>query len=268
MNTKCGILGYYNLTYDTNYNSQQFISSLLLLQHRGHDSFGFSWVNNSKIEVTKKLGLIKDSISELNLTITSKLFCGHTRYSTSGNSKNNTIENRLKEVQPLVGYNKTIGFFSLCHNGNIPNIENENLNDTQYIFKLLLECNDSSFDTIVIDILNTFKRAFNLIIMTIDTMYIIKDSYGTRPLCIGYNEDGYLISSESCALDRPFLREVKTGEIIKINDNKLETMYMSNTINKAHCLFEYIYFMDERSIVNNSKIYDFRYKMWRTISII
>lgn len=261
MNTKCGILG----IYSNKYSYKDFVIGLSKLQHRGQESFGISYLDSekNKLITDKKLGLIKDNYDSLNINIASHLLCGHVRYSTSGNSKNSIID-KLNEAQPLSGFNKNFGEFVLCHNGNIPNIAvssaNTAISDTMHIFNIIKN-SDKCIEDLLITILNDYNRSFNLLIMTKDAIYALKDRYGTRPLCLGIHKDNYCVASETCALYKfNYLREINTGEIVKINSNGLTTLYTARDIHPSHCIFEYIYFMDKESYINNDKIYNFRYK--------
>ena len=103
---------------------------LELLQHRGQESFGISFVNNKKIITKKYVGLVKDSFEDI--VEKSNISIGHVRYSTSGNSKKDK-SCILEETQPLYGKKNNINFF-IAHNGNIPKFINH---DTKELVKFI-----------------------------------------------------------------------------------------------------------------------------------
>lgn len=309
MNTKCGVVGIYNkssIAFD------DFLNILNKIQHRGHESWGYSYYNklilndnqnyktsNNDFDIInhKYLGLIKDTYSQFNtnLLIPSNYIIGHVRYSTSGNSKNMSNHNKLNEAQPFIGNNNVFGNYSLCHNGNIPinneeklklkfdinsnyynstnstnlsnlfNDFNDNkITDTQFINKLI-EYELTDIESLLIKIINNIDRAYNFIILINNNIYAMKDRYNTRPICIGENESGYCIVSESCALYKyNFIREIEPGEIIKVNNLGIKTIYSSNNKIQSACLFEYIYFLHPTTTINdkylsNMDIFNFRY---------
>ena len=276
----CGILG---LIDNVKFNNKTFINLLKKIQHRGQEGFGYSVIsnnNNKIIETLKFIGTIdKNTITnfETNMAI------GHVRYSTSGKSKNKISYNDTdlyNEIQPFNGYCK-FGTFILVHNGNIPNYKQiyRNLNlkfdlesinsDSEFIVKFIENIDTlngdknykvDSWGDIFKIIIENFGRAFCLLIMTLKEIYIVRDSYGVRPLCIGYNETGWCVSSESVVFDNySFLRDVRPGEIIKMTNNGIQTEYLHKS-KKSHCLFEYIYFLNENSYSDDYQVSQLRYK--------
>ena len=156
-------------------------------------------------------------------------------------------------------------------------IENFDFNRYAYIYNKKQDwdinptlTNDEKWKIIFIEILKIFKKAYCLIILTNSNIYALRDKYGVRPLCIGYNEFGWCISSESTVFNNEynFMRDVKPGEILKVNEDGINTMYFyendrKNILNipiKAHCLFEYIYFLKEDTFADNFHVSNLRYK--------
>ena len=253
----CGIFGVYQ---NHNYSGTQFIQSLNRLQHRGHESCGISWVDASGIITKKNLGLIKDNYVGLEFNVVSPMFCGHVRYSTSGNSKNDDAK-KIEEAQPLTGYHKRLGYFAVCHNGNIP----MDTHDTQNIIDNIMSYESLNIEQILPIILEKYERSFNLLIMTDDAIYAVKDRYGTRPMCLGQvpargQGQGCCVSSESCAMnDFSYTREMRSGEIVRLGCDGITTIYLSPNSKRAYCLFEYIYFLNGESNMNGMTIDMFRY---------
>ena len=260
MKEKCGVFGIYSKKNDIQITNK-VIQGLNLLQHRGQEGCGIAYDNSGTLIVEKGLGLVKTFFNNNHNALTNKCI-GHVRYSTSGDSKNNNIAG-LNECQPLIG-NTNDETFYLVHNGNIPNIK---IHDTKYIIDCINSYLDSNFENKLINLLNTIPAAYCLIILKNDCLYAIRDSYGIRPLCIGTNNNSYCISSESCALqNHNFLRDVYPGEIIKIDNTGLSSIYKSPNSQLSICAFEYLYFLNPDSICDGLKVRDLRNNLGITIA--
>ncbi|MCL2071952.1 MAG: amidophosphoribosyltransferase, partial [Oscillospiraceae bacterium] len=94
---------------------------------------------------------------------------------------------------------------------------------------------------------------------------------GFRPLCVGKNESGYAIASESCALDScgfNFVRDVRPGEIIVIEEGEITYQALklnAKEENKGLCIFEYVYFARSDSVIDSLSVYEARSNMGRTL---
>lgn len=249
MKKKCGIFGIYSKDNNIDYMKK----GLELLQHRGQESFGISFVNNDKIITKKYVGLVKDSFEDI--VEKSNISIGHVRYSTSGNSKKNK-NYILEETQPLYGKKNNINFF-IAHNGNIPKFINH---DTKELVKFIENHVRNNFEEILIDLIEKINAAFCLLIITDDSIYGMRDRYGIRPLCIGSYNDDYCISSESCAMQHfNLIRDINAGEIIKLSKTGYKSIYLSNNKEDSSlCSFEYIYFMKPKSVHNGKSIECYR----------
>ena len=259
----CGILAQYNYNRKNTINLKDFIHKLQKIQHRGHDSFGISFIDGSKIHTISRKGLIKNNNKVVSDDEFSRSCLGHVRYKTSGNFESNTY-------QPIYGNNK-FGNFSFVFNGNISLQKYNKLFNTSYKLdtQLLLYVlqNRSYFfnnwNQLLVYLQNTFDRAFCIIIMTNDTMYLLRDRFGVRPLTFKKNSNNVIISSESVAFsDRDNsakLYDVKPGEIIEIYQDKMETLFQYQNYNLGICLFEYVYFLNGSSTWNNINANNFRY---------
>lgn len=255
MKEKCGLFGLF-LNSATEQCIYDVISGLELLQHRGQEGAGLAFTDNNKIVLKKGLGLVNDVFNDLDLNVKSNKCIGHVRYSTSGNSKTNILS-QLNECQPLKGRSKGTDFY-LAHNGNIPQIKEH---DTQYIINFL-EKNNNSLENNLINLLELIPVAYCLLIITNNEIYVVRDRYGIRPLSIGFLNKDICITSETCALGKyNFLRDVLPGEIIKINDLGLQTLYKSSDTRLSICALEFIYFMRPNSFSHGMYVADVRKKL-------
>jgi amidophosphoribosyltransferase len=107
------------------------------------------------------------------------------------------------------------------------------------------------------------QGAYSLVILTPRELYAVRDPFGVRPLCLGNVDGGWVIASETCALDHigaTFIREVERGEIVKINEHGLES-YPGEPHRKGVCIFEYIYFARPDSVIDGRLLYPARQAM-------
>ena len=279
MNEECAVIGYY-CTKTEEKCIQNCITSLEKLQHRGRESSGITFHMDGIWNVYRGMGLVKDIYSNYTNDIPVKSIIGHNRYSTAGknietqNGEDETISN-LK-LQPF--YDQTYNI-SMVHNGNIQGIPYEK-NDSEYIFDYIVGKLNKGFNYkhIFISILNDIKGIYNLIVQTKEGLFLIRDRFAVRPFYYGWLNDNIVIcGSETSAFGNSTLKikEVKAGEVIYIGDN--EDIVKQKTVNRKYihkfyqlqekhvnpsfCIFEHIYFMNHKSIVNDVSIYSYRYKL-------
>ena len=267
----CGIIGIYNFLINNNIVNQTY-ENLKNLQHRGRDSYGYVFYNN-KFKTYKQLGKIEEP-KEIDEKY--KFSLGHTKYTTSKFKKKNINSNEdlLKITQPFRGINKRLGEFYLVHNGNINNLESvkelfdmekeEIYNDSHLLLKIIEKLELQRWEDIFNQLILSIEGSFSILVLTKDSLFAFKDIKGYRPLCIGFNENGYCFASESVGLgEYNYLREIERGEIVIINNNKMniyEVFVDLGKIKKKSCLFESIYFLSKDSIFSNKKVEDIRYQ--------
>ncbi|AEA47242.1 amidophosphoribosyltransferase [Archaeoglobus veneficus] len=269
----CGIVGVYceneSLTPHITYYA------LFSLQHRGQESAGIAVAGNSSITAHKGMGLVTQVFDERILSrMNGKASVGHVRYSTTG-------ESRIENAQPLLVRSK-VGSIAVAHNGNLVNywglrsgLEGEGRafltdSDTEIIAQLLSACL-LDYDTVeALKILDSkLLGSYALTILVNDTLIAYRDPLGFRPLCIGEADFGYVIASESCAIDATgarFIRDVKPGEAVIIEDGKLEFVRISESKRRAFCVFEYIYFARPDSIIDGKSVYGVRHTIGRILA--
>lgn len=273
LKTECGIYGiyYFNEIKTNNLSaSRGTILGLEKLQHRGQESAGISYIKNNKSIILKNIGLVKDIFKD-NIIPTSNICIGHVRYSTSGKSKISK-EHQLLECQPLRDIHIKTGIqFSIAYNGNMPNFNKTFLedNDTFYLKNRIKESTLSIKDTLI-KLLNDIPGVYCLLIMINNKIYALRDKYGVRPLCIGRNEYGLCISSESCALDInnfKLVRDIQPGELVCIDECGITTLYILNQKKRLFCIFELIYFLREDSILDNYNVIEVRKIFGRILAL-
>ncbi|MBO7420577.1 MAG: class II glutamine amidotransferase, partial [Spirochaetaceae bacterium] len=238
---ECGVVGIYGAL---NAAALSYFA-LTSLQHRGQESAGIAATDGETIKLHKGIGLVSDVFKQGHFEkLSGSIAVGHVRYATAGGR---TIEN----AQPFVNSFK-MGSIALAHNGQLVNYEElhamledggstfSSSSDTEVILKLIVRkfienggklgsCgkenfskaeNQKRFVDAVVQAARMIKGSFALCIMTESMLIGVRDPNGIRPLCLGKVENGYILTSESCAIDSvngQFLRDVEPGEIVVIN---------------------------------------------------
>ncbi len=230
---------------------------LYALQHRGQESAGIAVSDGSHIVVYKDMGLVSQVFTEASLeSLQGHVAIGHTRYSTTGSS---VWENAQPTFRPTATGNLALG-----HNGNLTNTADlsERLaelastsgelpinaglyvtTDTEVISSLLAAHPDPPLEPAALAELPKLLGAFSLVFMDDDALYAARDAQGIRPLVLGRLERGWVIASETAALDivgASVVREVEPGELVVIDSNGLRSHHFA-TADPKGCLFEYVY---------------------------
>jgi amidophosphoribosyltransferase len=258
---ECGVLGIYAPGEETLPHMMGF--GLVALQHRGQESAGIATSSNGKIHYYKDMGLVQDVFTNKILErLHGDVSIGHVRYSTTG-------ESYVSNAQPLV-VNYKGGSIALAHNGNLVNaaairdrLEDEGSIfqtsiDSEVIANLIARKYSGGFKGAVIDAVSEIRGAFALTIMCDNKLIGVRDPNGLRPLCLGKLKNGYVLASESCALDvvgAEFIRDVEKGEMIIIDEEGVTSIIYDDSKKKAHCIFEYVYFARPDSNIDGESVY-------------
>ena len=264
---ECGVFGIYapgaNVSALTYYG-------LYALQHRGQESAGIAVSDGEKIKLYKSMGLVSEVFNEEILAkYTGKMAIGHVRYSTPR-------EGSILNAQPLL-FHYLQGQVALAHNGNLTNANHwrhnlkatgsvfQTTSDTEVFVNLIARYSQSPIEEAVMKCMIDLKGAYSLVIMTENKLIGVRDSFGIRPLCLGrLGSDGYVLASESCALDvvgAEFIRDVEPGEIIIIDETGYSSIKVPTKSKQAICSFEYIYLARPDSIIDGKSVNLTRKKM-------
>ena len=216
------------------------------------------------------MGLVSQAFDEDDLQdLPGHIGIGHTRYSTTGSS-------RIVNAQPIVAKGPDVEL-ALAHNGNVINAmelrqELEALgcnfvgsNDSEVIAQLLANAPTANWEGRMAHAMRKLRGAYSLTILTRDAMIGVRDPLGVRPLCVGKLNGGWVIASESCALDHvgaTYVRDIEPGEAVIVDGAGLRTLYRSSRNGRqASCIFENIYFARPDSLLNGRRIYSDRMRM-------
>jgi len=245
---------------------------LFALQHRGQESAGVAAVDQGRIKVHTGMGLVSEAFRDGDVdAITGEMAIGHTRYSTTGSS-------RSANAQPLLvdGLN---GQLAVAHNGNVINSRQlreqvqsqwgsvfETSTDSEVIAHLLANAPGKTWPERVFYAMPRMQGAFSLTLLTPEAVIAVRDPLGIRPLCLGRLENGWVVASETCALDHmqaEFTRELEPGEVVVINADGVESAIYGDTArrSRALCVFEWIYFARPDSVMDNRLMHTVREEM-------
>ena len=260
LNTECGIFSIIKKN-QLQYNIlPQIIEGLHKLQHRGQESCGIAYKKEGEFIIYKDLGLVKNVFKNFKELYKPNICIGHVRYSTSG-KKQTSDKTKIQETHPIKGTHK-LNTFVLAHNGTLPNfnelkkIYNSTASsDTLFLVELIENIDKNNWDDICIELMNIIKGVFCIILLIDNTIYLLRDRFGYRPLCIAETDGEIIISSESYVFDyKYFKKDVNPGEIIKIEKGYINTIYTLQNNVQQKCIFEYIYFLNENTIMDNISV--------------
>ncbi len=244
----CGIVGVTGIEPA----AEAAFMGLYALQHRGQEAAGISAVrSDGSIAVRKDRGSVSEVFDDATLgSLPGRTALGHTRYSTAGGAG-------LENAQPLVARYRN-GDMALVHNGNLTNaqvlrrelVEEGALFqatiDTEVMVHLIARSRCPTAEEQIAEALSRLQGAFSVIITIGDVLYAARDPWGFRPLVLGRRDDGYVVASETCALDilhAELMRDLDPGEMIKIEDGQVTALpSVGPEHRRAPCIFELVYF--------------------------
>ncbi|MFC1963247.1 amidophosphoribosyltransferase [Chloroflexota bacterium] len=272
MRESCGIFGVYARGEDV---SRLTYFGLYALQHRGQESSGIATADGNKIRQHASIGLVAQVFTESILDqLRGHIAIGHNRYSTTGS-------NRTTNTQPIV-VSGSLGEIALAHNGNIINAEHlrKELEESGYCFSTSTDSEViayliiSSPGTDIVEKIKYAMRklqgAYSLAIITKDSLIGVRDPLGVRPLCLGSLNGGWILASESCALDHlgaSLIREIEPSNIVVVDDTGINSFIAEDLEKKALCVFEYIYFARPDSLISGRRLYPARKAMGEELAI-
>ena len=268
----CGVFGVFAPAEDA---ARLTYFGLFALQHRGQESAGIAVSDREHLTVFKELGLVAQVFDETTLaTLTGGIALGHTRYSTTGSSV-------WENSQPVFRHVDEEGNgIALAHNGNLTNtaVLAERLGKlfattdselmTEAISREIAGGRRSLADAMEA-VLPGFDGAYSLAVMDRTTLVAVRDPHGFRPLCLGRLHGGWIVASETAALDiigADFVRELQPGEMIVIDDTGVGSRWPFAATESRLCLFEFVYFARPDSVLLGTNIHAARRRMGEALA--
>lgn len=273
----CGVVGVFghpeasNLAY----------LGLHALQHRGQESAGIVAADGEKIRWVREMGHVGEIFTAERLArLPGFAAIGHVRYSTAGDSI-------LKNAQPIaVDY--AGGSVAVGHNGNLVNalelrerLESDGsifqtTSDTEVILHLIAKSRAPGLRERIAEALRQVRGAFSLTFLSEDSLVIVRDPMGFRPLSLGRIRDqaggggAWFVSSETCAFDlvgADFVRDIEPGEMLIIDRKQgLQSLHPFAPAAPRRCVFEWVYFSRPDSTIAGRSVYRAREEMGRRLA--
>jgi amidophosphoribosyltransferase len=273
----CGVFGVWaeganvaHLTFD----------GLYALQHRGQESAGMAVSNGTEMMVVKDMGLVTNVFNEYRLApLQGHLAIGHTRYSTTGSSTWHNAQPAYRAAAATPARPEPVQF-ALGHNGNLTNTEKlaaemgmlpgTTNSDTDVIAELLVRHLDGhprdDLGQALMVVLPMLEGAFSLVLLDRDRVYGVRDPHGFRPLSLGHLDQGWVLASETPALDvtgARFDRELDPGEVVVIDEVGPVSLrpWPASHIDPKLCLFEFVYLARPDSLLYGQELHSARLRM-------
>lgn len=272
LHEECGVFGIWS--NDINGVAEDIYYGLVALQHRGQESAGIVVCDTKgplgNVCIHKGMGLVSEIFDKnIMANLRGNIGIGHVRYSTTG-------ESMIENAQPVF-LNYLKGTLALAHNGNITNadeIRNELIakgasfhgtTDSEVIaYKIAMERMESgSIEEAVIRVSKMLKGGYALLMVSPQKMVGVRDPLGLKPLCLGKRGDTYMLASESAAIvsaGGEYVRDIEPGEVVTISENGIVSDFTLKQEKHAHCIFEYIYFAREDSVMDGISVHGARLK--------
>ncbi len=264
---ECGVFGVVGVADAANFVAL----GLHALQHRGQEAGGIVTHDpEAGFNSARRFGYVRDNFTSHKVmeTLPGPIGIGHVRYSTAG-SKGATA---IRDVQPFFG-EFAMGGAAIAHNGNITNaaalrkelIQHGSIfqssSDSECIIHLMARSLQKNIPERMKDALRRVEGAFSVVAMTRTKLMGVRDPRGVRPLVLGQLGDGWVLSSETCALDiigADFVREIEPGEMVVITGDGVESYFPFNREESRFCIFEKVYFSRPDSILGGQSVYETR----------
>ncbi len=267
---ECGIVGIYNVPEAANF---AYLGAYAL-QHRGQESAGIVSSDGERLYRFAGMGKVADVFTEKKLKqLAGSHAIAHNRYSTTGASF-------LRNAQPI-RVESRLGSLALAHNGNLTNawqlrqkLEQEGsifqtTIDTEVISHLMARSRAERFQDALVEAISLIRGAYSLIVLTHDVLYAMRDPNGFRPLVLGKKDNGWVVASETCALDimdAEYVRDIAPGEMLRITAAGIESFFPLPKTNESLCIFEFVYFARPDSVIFKKPVYNVRFEMGRILA--
>ena len=264
---ECGVFGVIGVTDAASFTAL----GLHALQHRGQEAGGIiTHQAGSGFHSAHRFGYVRDNFTKASLidALPGPIGIGHVRYSTSG-AKGPTA---MRDVQPFFG-EFAMGGAAIAHNGNLTNAEAlrreliergsifQSSSDSECIIHLMARSIQQTIPERMKDALRRVEGAFSIVAMTRTKLIGVRDALGVRPLVLGRVGEGWVLASETCALDiigADFIREIEPGEMVVITEDGVESHHPFEPQRPRFCIFEHVYFSRPDSMLGGRSVYETR----------
>jgi len=273
MHEKCGVVG---ISLSDRGAARPLYYALYALQHRGQESAGIVTHDGFQQYEHVEMGLVGDAFDGPAIeSLNGSNGIGHVRYPTEGGVNECC-------AQPFSVSFKS-GSLGLAHNGNLVNADavREDLAGLGHAFTSAGDteviAHDLARNLLEADLVRAVKAtmerihgSYSLTIMHDETVLGLRDPQGNRPLCLGALDDGYVLASESAAIDAlggDLIRDVRPGELVVLrpDGSDYDSYRLVDQDTTAHCFFEHVYFSRPDSVIDGKLVYDVRRELGRRL---
>ncbi|MEM9724663.1 MAG: amidophosphoribosyltransferase [Pseudomonadota bacterium] len=276
---ECGVFG----VFDVDAAARFVALGLHALQHRGQEAAGVGAYDETqdRFHVERRMGLVSDNFNKQEVLerLPGRYAVGHNRYSTSGAKE----QTELRDIQPLYA-EFAQGGMALAHNGNFTNARQvrdrmisqhgaifQSSSDTECVMHLMARSTEETAAARLEAALKQMEGAFSIVALTSEQMIGVRDPLGVRPLVIGRLDDGYVLASETVALDivnAEYIRDVSPGEMIVIDRRGLRSHWPFRRGPGRFCIFEYVYFSRPDSAIQGQSVYEVRQRIGEELAMM
>ncbi|MCS7171805.1 MAG: amidophosphoribosyltransferase [Armatimonadetes bacterium] len=248
-------------------------TGLLALQHRGQESAGIATHDGAALRVQKGMGLVSEVFRGDPTGLEGSVGIGHVRYSTMGSAI-------LDNAQPVV-VPSPWGPVAVAHNGNLTNAPQlraeleargavfRTTSDTEVIALSIATAPVASVEEAIRTAMVRLEGAFTVTALAGGVLFAFRDQYGIRPLVLGQLEEGWVVASETCALDSvgaTYVRDVHPGELVAFEGDEARAEQVLPGVRPASCVFEFIYFARPDTVLRGRTVHEVRRRMGRVLA--
>ncbi len=275
LHDECGVFGIWAPERDV---ARMTYFALHALQHRGQESAGIAVGDGATVMATKDLGLVTQAFTDSDLSaLPGKVAIGHVRYGTAGSKGWESAQPHLSAINDVL--------IALAHNGTLVNFDQlrvELINngvpfrthtDSEVAARLIGFFTEKKHQLRagIAHAMAMMEGGYAMALIRENALYAFRDPHGIRPLCLGKlaNDQGWVVASETCALDivgAEYVRDVNPGEIIRISDDGISSTQALDPEARAECIFEHVYFARPDSRFHGKSVYSMRYDMGRRLA--